>query len=253
MKKFLSLLMALVMALGCTAFAEGVDYTGTWVLTGLEGSGIQMGPTTLEVFGMTMTLVLNEDGTCVLDASGEVENGVWYPTDNGVAIDDNIEVVEFTYVNDMLVTEAEGAQMMLTREGAAPAVAESAGVAALTGVPAEAFEGMWGLASAELFGMEITAEEMGTYIFLELAGGVGTYTEMDTSGAATQAPITYEVVETETFGTILTILYQDETLEAPVTLLELNMLEDGRLTCSMNVEGLDVAYYFIYIPEEAME
>lgn len=252
MKKLLCVLLTLLM-LGCTAFAEGVNYVGAWVLTGAENSGLQMGPATLELFGMTMTMVLNEDGTCVLDASGELENGTWYTTANGVAIDDSAEVVEFTYVDDMLVTEQSGSLLMMTREGAAPAVVEAAALAALAGVPAEAFEGTWALATAEVFGIEMPVESMGTYVFLELAGGVGTYTQMDATGAAEQTAITYEVLETEDMGTVLVLLYQDETMEAPVELMVLNMLEDGRLTCLMDVEGMEVSYYFMNITEQATE
>lgn len=52
MKKFLSLLLAAMMLLGCVAFAEDVNYVGTWMLTGAMASGIQMGPSMLALVGL---------------------------------------------------------------------------------------------------------------------------------------------------------------------------------------------------------
>ena len=36
----------------------------------------------------------------------------------------------------------------------------------------------------------------------------------------------------------------------PVELLQLNMLDDGRLVCVMNVDGMEVSYYFVPVVEE---
>jgi hypothetical protein len=149
----------------------------------------------------------------------------------------------------MLVTEQAGAKMMLTREGAAPAIVEAAEAAVLTGVPAEAFEGKWELATAVVFGMELTADDMGTYLNLDLKAGAGIYTESDAAGEALELPVTYTVTEAET-GTVLALLYQDATMAEPVELLRLNMLDDGRLVCVMNVDGMEVSYYFVPVVEE---
>lgn len=230
--------------------ADASTFVGNWVLTGMIAGGVEMGPDTMAMFGLTMVLNLNEDGSCVMDASGEVETGVWYTTANGVVIDDQIEAVTFTYTDDMLVTEADGSVMMLTREGAAPAITEAMGVAAMAGVPAEAFEGKWELATANVFGMELTAADMGTFITFDLAQGKGIYTEGDASGEEIQLEIAYEVIETEGEATLLTLLYQDATMAEPVELLAMNLLEDGRLCSTLIVEELEVSYYFAPVVEE---
>ena len=141
MKKLLSLLLALAMLLGCTAFAEGVDYTGTWVLTGAESAGMQMGPETLAMFGLEMTMTFHADGTMSVTTMGMEETGTWVATATGIAMTDDTETIEIPYQNEMLLIDDQGTVLMFTREGAAPAVAEATGPVALSGVPAEAFEG----------------------------------------------------------------------------------------------------------------
>lgn len=252
MKKLLCILLALLM-LGCTAFAEGVNYAGVWVLTGLETEGVRMGPESLAASDMSLTLTLNEDGTCVLDTVEAVVSGGWYVTEGVLYIDDGTEVVAFTYADDMLIVEDEGGRMMLTREGAAPAVTGTTNLVILTGVPAEAFEGVWALATVESLDMEASVGAVGTYVFLELDDGVGLYIQMDANGEAIQEKITYEVLETEDMGTVLVLIYQSESMETAVELMALNMLEDGRLTCEMDVDGAVASYYFINITEQATE
>ena len=161
MKKILSLLLALAMMLGCVAFAEGVDYVGTWVLTGAETDGVQMGPTTLAAVGMDMKVVVNADGTVVLSMMGMEEGGTWAATENGIAITDSTETVEIAYQNEMLLMNQSGVTMMLTREGAAPAIVEAEGPTALAGVDPVAFEGQWLLTTANFMGVEMSAETVG--------------------------------------------------------------------------------------------
>lgn len=229
---------------------DAATFVGVWVMTGMVVEGVEMGPDTMAMFGMTLTMTLNEDGTCVVDGMGETDTGIWQATANGVAITDPTETLEFNYVDDMLVMDDGRSQMLLTREGAAPAIAEAAEPTALAGVPAEAFEGKWTLATAVLFGMELTAEEAGTFIDLELLAGEGMYVERDALGDVTELPITYTVTEAEGEPTVLTLIYQDETMEEPVELMVLNMLDDGRLSYVMNMEGIEIGYYFEPVVEE---
>lgn len=250
MKKLLSLLLAAMMLLGCAAFAEAVDYAGVWVMTGMVVEGVEMGPDTMAMFGLTLTMTLKEDGTCVVDGMGQTDTGTWQATANGVAITDPTETLEFTYTDDMLVMDDGRSRMLLTREGAAPAIAEAAEPTALAGVPAEAFEGKWTLATAVLFGMKLTAEEAGIFIDLELLAGEGIYVETDALGNVTELPVTYTVTEAEGEPTVLTLICQDETMEEPEELMVLNMLDDGRLSYVMNMEGIEIGYYFEPVVEE---
>lgn len=98
MKKFLSLLLAAMMLLSCVAFAEDVNYVGTWMLTGAMASGIQMGPSMLALVGLdSTTLVLAEDGSATITMMGESETMTWEVTENGLLIDDGTEAMLCTY------------------------------------------------------------------------------------------------------------------------------------------------------------
>ena len=254
MKKLLSLVLVLAMLLGCTAMAEAVDYTGVWVLTGAETAGVQAGPTMLAALGVDMTLVVSEDGTVTLTDMGVTEYGVWTVTENGISISDETETLEAIYVNDMLVMEQGGALMMLTREGAAPAVNEETQLGGvLANVDPAAFEGQWLLTGASLMGMEFTADMMGVYIAFVLSNGQGIYGESNAAGGVDQYPIIYTVTEVEGAGTVLELLYAGEDVEEPVTLLVLTLLDDGRLVYVMDQDGITLTYYFTLQVEEAAE
>lgn len=228
---------------------DAAFFVGKWVMTGMVANGVEMGVETMSMFNLTLTLTLNEDGTCVVDGMGQKESGTWAVTPAGVAITDPTETLEFVYVDEMLVTEESGSQMMLTREGAAPAIVEKAAAAPVMNVPAEAFEGAWELAAANVFGMDITAADMGVTICFDLAAGAGIYQEGDGTSLY-ELPIAYTVTDPEGEPTLLSLLYQDETLTEPEVLLQLNMLEDGRLQCVILMDGMEIFYYFTAVVEE---
>ncbi len=250
MKKFLSLLMALAMLLGCAAFAEEVDYTGTWVLTGAESQGIEMGVNTIELMGMSMTMELAADGTCVLVAMGVSENGTWKKEEGGVSITDAAGVTDIAkYENDMLVLEQGSDRLMLTREGAAPAIEDKAAAVAQANVPAEQFEGAWLLTRANLMGVDIPADAMGVYMAFVLDNGVGVYATTDEAGELAQVAVNYEVREDEAIGTVLELSVTDATTGEKAVVMQLNMSADGELF--MEAEG--VVMFFTLQVEEAAE
>lgn len=228
---------------------DAASFVGVWVMTGMVANGVEMGTETMSMFGLTLTLTLNADGTCVVDGMGQTDSGTWAVTANGVAITDPTETLEFVYVDDMLVMDDAGSQMMLTREGAAPAIVETAAAEPVMNVPAEDFEGAWELTTANLFGMNVTAADMGVTMSFNLAAGQGTYLEGDDT-ALYELPVTYTVTDPEGEPTVLTLLYQDATMAEPVELLALNMLADGRLRLSVSLEGMEVLYYFTAVAEE---
>ena len=244
MKKILSLLLALAMMLGCVAFAEGVDYVGTWVLTGAESDGVQMGPSTLAAIGMDMKVVVNADGTVTLSMMGMEEGGTWAATENGIAITDSTETVEIAYQNEMLLMNQSGVTMMLTREGAAPAIVEAEGPTALAGVDPVAFEGQWLLTTANFMGVEMSAETVGVYMALVLSQGQALFATNDENGEIVTDQMSYVVTEVEGVGTVCTIVDQDETTGETMEVLALNLLDDGRLVWRMELEGMVMEYYF---------
>lgn len=244
MKKILSLMLALAMMLGCVAFAEGVDYVGTWVLTGAESDGVQMGPSTLAAIGMDMKVVVNADGTVTLSMMGMEEGGTWAATENGIAITDSTETVEIAYQNEMLLMNQSGVNMMLTREGAAPAIVEAEGATALAGVDPAAFEGQWLLTTANVMGMEMPVDGLGLYMALVLSQGDALFATTDDNGEIVTEQVSYTVAEVEGVGTVCTIIGQDSATGEIVEVLDLKMLSDGRLNWSLDMDGLIVEYYF---------
>ena len=244
MKKILSLLLALAMMLGCVAFAEGVDYVGTWVLTGAESDGVQMGPSTLAAVGMDMKVVVNADGTVTLSMMGMEESGTWAATENGIAITDSTETVEIAYQNEMLLMDQSGVTMMLTREGAATAIVEAEGPTALAGVDPVAFEGQWLLTTANVMGMEMPVDGLGLYMALVLSQGDALFATTDDNGEIVTEQVSYTVAEVDGMGTVCTIIGQDSATGEIVEVLDLKMLSDGRLNWSLDMDGLIVEYYF---------
>lgn len=231
MKKLLSLLLSVAMLLGCVAFAEGVDYTGTWVLTGAEADGVQMGPSTLALVGMDMKVTLNADGTAVLSAMGMEDAGTWVVTETGVSLTDASDVTNvMNYRDDMLVMEDAGAVMMFTREGAAPAIAESTGPVAQANVDPAAFEGQWLLTKVNMLGMEMPADAMGMYMAFVFADGTGILGDNSTEDGSIQTVnVVYTVEEIEGTGTALNVALEGAADEEPLYLF---MAEEGYLFVS---------------------
>lgn len=230
MKKLLSMLLALTMLLGCTAFGEEIDYTGTWVLTGAESAGVQMGPSMLAMIGLDMTMVLAADGAMTLSTMGLEETGTWAATENGIAITDANGTMEVLYQDGVLLVEEAGALMMMTREGAAPAIAEATGPVAQAGVPAEAFEGQWLMTGVSMMGMELPADQLGMYMALVLSGGVGIMgTNSTEDGSVVTGNVTYTVTEVEGVGTVLSLLPAETAEGAEEEALVLYMAQDGTL------------------------
>lgn len=246
MKKLFSLVLALAMLLGCVAFAEGVDYTGTWVLTGAEAEGVQMGPSMLAMIGLNQSMKLNADGTLVMitevpGMDSLEEAGTWAATENGITLIDAEQTLEAVYQNEMLVIyeEASGATMMYTREGAAPAVADPTGPVAQTNVDPEAFEGQWLLTKISLMGMDMPADQMGMYMAFVLADGAGIVGDNDTEDGSIQTSnVVYTVAETEN-GTALSVV--PEGAENPEEeALVLFLSEEGYLFVSE--EGVNMVF-----------
>lgn len=245
MKKLISMFLVLAMLLGCVAFAEGVDYTGTWVVTGMEADGIQMGTDMLTLLGISMTITLNMDGKAVLTVNDVAENGTWSLTENGVAItDEDGETKMAAYRDEMLVIEEDGAAMMLTREGAAPAVAAKETATVLTGVDPAAVEGSWVLTNIVFMDIEMPAESMGLYMEFVLAGGGGTFIAREDEGETMNMPVTYSISEVEGVGSVLVLNAVNVENGLVEELLTLNVMSNDTLRFAMEEDGLTIAYTF---------
>lgn len=201
MKKLLSLLLALMMGLGCIAFAEGVDYTGTWVLTSLETGGTTMDMTMLAQLGMDMTMTLNADGTMFTTTMGVTENGTWVVTEQGIAITDDEETIQIIYKDDVLRIEEDGAAMLLTREGAA-APAET-GLQADPNAASYNYTGVWVLSGVEMFGVQMDPATVGVSGDVALyEDGTCTLTMLDESQDGTWAVTGTGITTTDAQGVV---------------------------------------------------
>lgn len=201
MKKLLSLLLALMMGLGCIAFAEGVDYTGTWVLTSAEASGVTMDADMLAMLGMDMTMTLNADGTMTVSMLGMEEAGTWVATENGVAITDEEETIELPYQNDMLLMEQDGTIMMLAR-GEASAQADD-GIQADPNAASYNYTGVWVLSGVEMFGVQMDPATVGVSGDVALyEDGTCTLTMQDESQDGTWAVTGTGITTTDAQGVV---------------------------------------------------
>ncbi len=112
MKKLFALLLTLAMLLSSAAMAE-FDYAGLWTLTGTEAAGISIDAAAM---GLNGSMLLNEDGSCVLTMQDETQNGTWAATGTGITTTDAEGVVDtYTLVNNNLVAEQEGVKLIFAR------------------------------------------------------------------------------------------------------------------------------------------
>ena len=199
MKKLLSLLLALMMCLGCTAFAEAaVDYVGYWVLAALEVAGMQADPATV---GLSAYMEIYEGGACLLVAGDTVQDGTWVATETGIETTDAEGTVDaMTYVDGNLVAEQEGIKLIFVRqEYTAP----------MEGLTEADFAGVWNFAYLEYLGTAYDAAEVGTAMVITLEEGKGKL-EMSYEGGAESYNATTQLVEYPGFGTVLFFFYLDE-------------------------------------------
>ena len=90
MKKLLAVLLAALL-LAAPAFAQTASLAGEWTMTKTVASGVVMSP---ETYGVSMTLVLNPDGTGfsrqTINGTPMEENGTWAQNGNTVTITSQI-------------------------------------------------------------------------------------------------------------------------------------------------------------------
>ena len=129
---------------------EGEPYLGQWELVNLIIEDEDVDPA---LFGMTMTLTFNADGTVVSDDGWEPYTTTWY-VDNGFAIIE-FDILYIDEENDLLIFDQEGDSMIfarvLTAETDPPAMADPVPV----GAEGEAYLGLWTLTSVDIDGMTI--------------------------------------------------------------------------------------------------
>ena len=224
MKKILSVLLsaAMILAMLCGgAFAEAADVTGEWY-----GS----------LFGIAMTLTVNEDGTYVMDmGDDDPTDGTWKLDGETMIMDEGSdEEIAFAYDGESLYADmGEGIEFLFTREPvevfeAAPARTDAA---------LEEFAGDWSCTLVSMMGMQMPPEMAEIEMALSIEGETATMT-LGLFGE----PETVELPVTFADGALtLTIPADYEGGEDSVFTIQL--LEDGTMSVASLLFEEEVVFY----------
>lgn len=230
MKKIFSLVLALCMLLACCASAEAVDLTGEWFA---------------DLFGMSMNLVLNADGTYTMDMMGEIEEGTWAQTETGVTIDEEMSMVYDAAANT-LTMDMDGMALVFGREAVAAFVAAEA----RTDATLEEYAGTWNATMISMMGMTVNPADMGMAMGVIIDGTSITMTSDEGEGMVED-----EKVEGTFADGVLTVAVPVEG-EAPegtvAPSLVLTLLVDGTLQMETSAEGLTMVVYMEPVAAEEM-
>lgn len=156
MKKLASLILALLLALGCAAVSAD-DVTGTWYATSVSMDGQTVDPSAL---GMEMTLTLNNDGTACMTVLGQEQPCTWSINGDTLTLSADGSDLPLSYDGTAIIIDDSGVAMKFERTASETFVRPDE-------VPARdisAFEGTW---EAVKFGA------MGMYLDIDLLSSFG--------------------------------------------------------------------------------
>lgn len=224
MKKLLASLLALTMLLSaavCSAVAEAASLSGEWYA---------------DLFGLTFTLTLNEDGTYAMDMTGEEStSGTWTFDGTNIIMDAGTdEEAVLTYDGESISISIEGFDLQFTRE--APASFEPA--AARTDTALEEFAGSWELTTVGMMGMYVSPDIIGASIVLNISGTDVTYIITEEGGEPME-------VKLEAAFADGTLTFADPTAgdTEGMSTACISMLEDGTLCMVATSEDVEFAYF----------
>lgn len=223
MKKMLSMLLTAAMILAmlcCGALAEAADVTGEWY-----GS----------LFGITMTMTLNEDGTYTMEMDGEDPNeGTWRLDGESLIMDEGgDDEAVFAYDGESLYMDMEGIEFLFTREPVEAFVP----AAARTDAALEEFAGDWSCTLVSMMGMQMPPEMAEVEMALSIEGE----TVVMTLGLFGE-PETVELPAVFADGALtLTIPADYEGGEDSVFTVQL--LEDGTMSVTSLLFEEEVVFY----------
>ena len=210
MKKTLSVLLlaALMLAALCGAMAEVADVTGAWYAS---------------VFGMTMTITLNEDGSYLMEMiDEEPETGVWKLDGETLIMDEGTEA-ETALAYDgtsMTLDLGEGLEVVFTREP----IAAFEPSPARTDATLEEYAGEWICTMLSTMGAQVSPELMDVEMSLSIDGEnvvmtLGMFEE----------PITVELTAAFADGA-LTLVVPSEYEGGEDNVFTVQLLEDGGMS-----------------------
>lgn len=227
MKKVLCGILAIMMMLSliCAgAMAEAADLTGEWYAS---------------VYGITMKMTLNADGSYTMEMSMEGEepmDGTWEFDGAALVMDKGTEdeaSLNYDAEANSLCMEQDGIEFVFTRE--MPEAFEAAPVRADASL--EEFAGTWACTLVSLMGMQAAPEELGVNLGLSIDGATVALTlenfvdsvEVTLEGAFADGALTVTLpTESE---------YEDDTV------FTLQLLEDGSMSASSLMMDEEIVYY----------
>ncbi len=210
MKKTLSVLLlaALMLAALCGAMAEVADVTGAWYAS---------------VFGMTMTITLNEDGSYLMEMiDEEPETGVWKLDGETLIMDEGTEA-ETALAYDgtsMTLDLGEGLEVVFTREP----IAAFEPSPARTDATLEEYAGEWICTMLSTMGAQVSPELMGVEMSMSIDGE----SVVMTLGMF-EEPITVELTAAFADGA-LTLVLPSEYEGGEDNVFTVQLLEDGGMS-----------------------
>ena len=248
MKKLVSVILALCLAmLMVSALAEDA-LTGVWYLVSAESAGVSFTPSAI---GMEIVLTMNEDGTftTATTIAGQTteESGTWTATDTGANIKDTTTGDEKSLVlkdGSLVLDMGEEGNMIFGRT----APEAPAGPETVAAESADQFNGVWKMTTVSMMGIEMNPADLGmsTEVTYTITDGQVVEESKDGEGNAMTE------VYTTTFQDGKLVLAPTSELEQALeTSMEFSLLADGNLLLSSDLGGFAITMTFA--PAEAAE
>lgn len=251
MKKLVSLLIVLCMALAMIPAMADETLAGDWYLVELLFGEESMNPAML---GMNMVMTLDEDGTGIMVSVSEDEDEpdtepvTWKATETGLRMtitdDDETETMEFVLEDGLLKSEMEGLGMVFSREAPEDVVLPEAIVAESE----DEFVGEWMINSMVIDGTMIPASLFGLEITVIIEPGMATIISTEEDDEDETLLTTFE--DGVLFGVEPD---EDDIDEDDVTVFELN--DNGWLSITQVLDEEEdsamIMYFELVVEEEA--
>lgn len=243
MKKLISFVLALALCCMLVSAVADVDVTGAWYMKTMKAGDVEYDASAM---GLSMTIILNEDGTAATQGmGGAAQTGTWTLDGDQITVTIDGAPASGTVTEETLTLEADGQTMILTREAPAGAI-EVADVVAAESI--EEFYGEYVLTYMDMDGSLVSAAVFGgMYPNLKLDEGVIEFVASS---------------EQDIFAAIFNVMgLQGEfadgvmnvaaTLEGADTTGMIEKLEDGMIKVTL-INGEENTIFY-YAPAEAAE
>ncbi len=163
MRKMIALLAALCLVFTALPVLAEDTAAGTWYLATISSNGVEVGAS---LAGLEITMVLNEDGTCVNTAvqNGKTmeEKATWTEADGKILFEGETSKTEAVLTDGKLVLTRPEGTLTFTRtlEETAALQGGANAPAAIQAESADAFAGTWTLSGGRFLGIDLPLEKL---------------------------------------------------------------------------------------------